>query len=166
MALPQFITALLFALAFARINLSTCQVVKGKLSCLDCTHNYDFSGIMVSVKCDQVKKLAVAIAEDDGSYEAELPSALNCHATVLGGPTQIYVSRKNMVSTIVKGSESTSYTTSTPLSFFTSCPQTSKCEAGKKFGSSKTVDLPLPPEWGLAPSSYYINPFVPIIGIP
>ncbi|RZB76524.1 hypothetical protein D0Y65_034816, partial [Glycine soja] len=34
-----------------------------------------------------------------------------------------------------------------------------------KFGSSKSFDLPLPREWGLAPSSFYV-PFFPIIGIP
>ncbi|KAJ7948012.1 putative Pollen Ole e 1 allergen and extensin family protein [Quillaja saponaria] len=176
MAFLHVITALLFALALARIDLSTCQVVKGNLTCLDCTHNFDFSGIRVSVKCDQVKKLAVAITEDDGSFKVELPSkntsnstALNCLATILGGPTQIFVSRKEMVSAVVKSSDSTttitSYTTSKPLSFSTSCPPNTKCEAVNKYGSSNTINVPLPPEWGLAPSSFYI-PFFPIIGIP
>ena len=49
------------------------------------------------------------------------------------------------------------------------CPSTieaAKCKPIKnKFGSSKAIDLSLPPEWGLAPSRYYI-PFIPIIGIP
>ena len=129
------------------------------------------------MKCDRVKKLATAITEDDGSFEVELPSdstpksspPLNCHAKLLGGPTQLYASKKNTVSKIITTHAPNIYTISTPLSFSKSCPSTieaAKCKPIKnKFGSSKTFDLPLPPEWGLAPSSYYI-PFFPIIGIP
>lgn len=135
------------------------------------------TGIKVLVKCDGVKKLAMANTEYDGSFEVELPSGTsksspqNCHAKLLGGPIQVYATRKNVISKIIKSSddhETNSYTISTPLSFSTSCPTTdhAKCKAMNKFGSSKTVDLPLPREWGLAPSSYYI-PYIPIvIGIP
>jgi hypothetical protein len=136
------------------------------------------AGIKVLVKCDGVKKLAMADTEYDGSFEVELPSGasktspLNCHAKLLGGPTQLYATRKNMITKIIKSSDdekTNSYTISTPLSFSTSCPTAddAKCRAMmNKFGSSKNVDLPLPREWGLAPSSYYI-PFIPIIiGIP
>ncbi|KAK4607844.1 hypothetical protein RGQ29_001597 [Quercus rubra] len=177
MALPKLITALLFVLAFAKIEFSTCYVVKGKASCHDCSHNDVFSGIKVLVKCDRVKKLATAITEDDGSFEVELPSdstpksspPLNCQAKLLGGPTQLYASKKNTVSKIITTHAPNIYTISTPLSFSKSCPSTieaAKCKPIKnKFGSSKTFDLPLPPQWGLAPSSYYI-PFFPIIGIP
>ena len=45
MALPTLITALLFVLAFAKIEFSTCYVVKGKASCHDCSHNDVFSGL-------------------------------------------------------------------------------------------------------------------------
>ncbi|KAK7853365.1 hypothetical protein CFP56_036128 [Quercus suber] len=45
MALPKLITALLFVLAFAKLEISTCYVVKGKASCLDCSHNDVFSGL-------------------------------------------------------------------------------------------------------------------------
>lgn len=128
------------------------------------------------MKCDGVKKLAMADTEHDGSFEVELPSGtsksspLNCQAKLLGGPVQLYASRKNVISKIIKADqEPNSYTISTPLSFSTSCPAAdhAKCKAAmnKQFGSSKNVDLPLPPEWGLAPSSYYI-PYFPIIGIP
>ncbi|KAB1200810.1 hypothetical protein CJ030_MR0G006219 [Morella rubra] len=182
MAFPKLITAVLFtAVALARIQLSTCHVVKGKVSCLDCKHNDDaFSGIMVLVKCDGVKKLATAATEDDGSFEVELPSggasktsprpSVKCYAKLLGGPAQLYVSRKDAVSKIIETHKPTSsYTISTPLSFSTSCPTTKEFEkwrATNKFASSKNFDLPLPPEWGLAPSSYYI-PYYPIItGIP
>ncbi|XP_059430383.1 uncharacterized protein LOC132163997 [Corylus avellana] len=174
MAFPKLITALLLVLAFARFEPSTCQVVKAKVSCLDCKHNDAFSGIKVGVKCDGVKKLAVADTEYDGSFEVELPSKtspLNCHAKLLGGPIQLYASGKNVITKIIKSNsddeETNSYTISTPLSYSTSCPTAdhAKCRAVNKFGSSKTVDLPLPREWGLAPSSYYV-PFVPIIGIP
>uniref|UniRef100_A0A2N9IRN6 Pollen Ole e 1 allergen and extensin family protein n=1 Tax=Fagus sylvatica TaxID=28930 RepID=A0A2N9IRN6_FAGSY len=165
-----------FILVLARIEISTGHVVKGKISCHDCTHNDVLSGIKVFVKCDRVKKSATAITEDDGSFEAELPSEtpkssspLNCHAMLLGGPTQLYALKENLVSKIIKTHEPNSYTISTPLSFSTSCSSTkesAKCkDIMNKFGSSKTINLPLPPEWGFAPSSFYI-PFFPIIGIP
>ena len=120
------------------------------------------------MKCANVKKLGTATTENDGSFETQLPSdgsrasSLNCLAKLLGGQTQLYAFRKDMVSQIVKGKEPSSYTISTPLSFSESCPTNTKCKA---LGSSETVDLPLPPEWGFAPSSYYV-PFVPIIGVP
>lgn len=122
------------------------------------------------MKCEGVKKLAVANTEDDGSFKVDIPSdhtkaSVNCLAKLLGGSVRLYVSRKNQVSRIIKGNEQNSYTISTPLTFMTSCPKNTNCKAAKPVGSSKTVDLPLPPEWGLAPSSYYV-PFVPIIGIP
>ncbi|XP_022731731.1 uncharacterized protein LOC111286168 [Durio zibethinus] len=177
MALRSVITAVLFfLLALARIQLSTCQVLKARISCLDCNHDYDFSGIKVAVKCGQVKKLATATTEENGSFQVELPSDkskisasdLNCLAKLLGGPNQLYVRKKNVVSKVVKAHELNSYAISTPLAFSTSCPLASKdakCGAPNGIGSSKTVDLPLPPEWGLAPSSFYV-PFFPIIGIP
>ncbi|TKY48657.1 Pollen Ole e 1 allergen/extensin [Spatholobus suberectus] len=172
MAFAQVITVLLFALALARIGPSACQTVEGKVSCTDCTHNYDFSGIKLSVKCEGVKNLAVATTEDNGFFKVDLPSdhtkspSANCFAKLVGGPNHLYASKKNQVSQIVKGKEKSTYTISTPLSFFTSCPQNTECnKAANLFGSSKTFDLPLPPEWGLAPTSYYV-PFFPIIGIP
>jgi len=136
-------------------------------------YTFKFSDIKVSVRCDGVKKLALATTENDGSFKVDLPldhtkpssSVNNCLAKLLGGPVQLYVSRENQVSQIIKGKDQNSYTISTSLSFRTSCPLTTKCKGGKQVGSSKTVDLPLPPEWGLAPSSYYV-PFFPIIGIP
>ncbi|XVE59597.1 hypothetical protein DITRI_Ditri05aG0058600 [Diplodiscus trichospermus] len=176
MALRSLVTALFFLLGLARIQLSTCQVLKGKISCLDCNRGYDFSGIKVLVKCDQVKKLATATTEENGSFKVELPTTdtsktlkpLNCLAKLLGGTNQLYARKKNLVSKVVKAHELNSYTISTPLAFSTSCPLASKdakCGAPNKTGSSKTINLPLPPEWGLAPSSYYV-PFFPIIGIP
>ncbi|KAI4334217.1 hypothetical protein L6164_018933 [Bauhinia variegata] len=172
MAFAQVIAAFLLALALARIDPCTCEAVKGKISCLDCTRDYDFSGIKLSVKCDNIRKLGVAAAEDDGSFKVDLPSdgtssvsPVNCLATILGGPTQLYAYRKRMVSQVDKEQELNSFTISTPLSFFTSCPLNTKCKATNDVGSSKTVDLPLPREWGLAPTSYY-TPFIPIIGIP
>lgn len=129
-----------------------------------------FSDINVSLKCEGVKKLAMTTTKDDGSFKVNLPSdhtktSMNCFATLLGGPIQLYVSKQNQVSQIIKGKEKKDYTISTPLSFMISCPKNTNCKASTAFGSSKTVDFPLPPEWGLAPTSYYI-PFFPIIGIP
>jgi hypothetical protein len=90
------------------------------------------------VKCDGVKKLAMADTEHDGSFEVKLPSGtsksspLNCQAKLLGGPVQLYASRKNVISKIIKADqEPNSYTISTPLSFSTSCPAAdhAKCKA-------------------------------------
>uniref|UniRef100_A0A2P2MXV0 Pollen Ole e 1 allergen and extensin family protein n=1 Tax=Rhizophora mucronata TaxID=61149 RepID=A0A2P2MXV0_RHIMU len=172
----QQVAALLFAVVvLSGVKLSTCQVVKDKVSCLDCHSHYDLSGVKVQVKCDKVQKLATTSTKSDGSFEVELPAAngarspnpMSCLASLRGGPTKLYASRKNMVSKIVKVKDArNSYTTSTALAFFTSCPSWSaKCGNPDDIDSSKTVNLPLPKEWGFAPSSYYV-PFFPIIGIP
>ncbi|XP_020238165.1 uncharacterized protein LOC109817346 [Cajanus cajan] len=131
-----------------------------------------FSGMKVSVKCEGVKKVAVATTEDNGFFKVKLPSdqtnppSSNCFAKLVGGPDQVYASNKDQLSQIVKGNDKNTYTISTPLTFFTSCPQNTECNKDANvFASSKTFDLPLPPEWGLPPSSYYV-PFFPIIGIP
>lgn len=126
--------------------------------------------MMVGVKCDNVKKLATTSTKSDGSFEVELPTTTNsnsspseCLAKIMGGTTQIYATNKNMFSKVVQSNfGSNSYTTSTPLAFSTSSP---KSQRHGNMGESKTVDLPLPKEWGFAPSSYYV-PFFPIIGIP
>ncbi|KAL8148133.1 hypothetical protein AgCh_005470 [Apium graveolens] len=177
MAIHQIMaTILFFILALSCAHLSTCQVFKGSVSCLDCKADFDFSGIKVALECKQAKRLTVTITEKDGSFKTALPTSIlastpsdNCLASILGGPELLYTTRKNMVTGIVKihESDSSSYTNFNPLSFYTSCPLShGKCE-GTSSGieSSKTVDLPLPREWGLAPSSYYV-PFLPIIGIP
>ena len=49
MALPKLITTFLFVLAFAKIEISTCYVVKGKVSCHDCSHNDVFSGLCSTI---------------------------------------------------------------------------------------------------------------------
>ncbi|KAJ0083987.1 hypothetical protein Patl1_30381 [Pistacia atlantica] len=178
MGFRSVLTLLFFALALSiSFQLSTChEALKGKVSCSDCNGNNDLTGFKVMVKCDKVKKVAVATTEVSGSFQVELPwdtkktpKPLNCLAKLLGGPVQLYVSKKNMVSNVAKGKNAKSFRISTPLAFSVSCPATlmkdGKCNAATKFGSSKTVDLPLPREWGLAPSSYYV-PFFPIIGVP
>lgn len=127
------------------------------------------------MKCDKVERLAMLATESDGSFKADLPSSSlpsNCLAKLLGGPKQLYASRKHMISKIVKAQQAhepnSCYTISTPLSFSISCPSKIKCgspDAGT--GAAKTFDLPLPPEWGLAPTSYYVPvPLFPIIGVP
>lgn len=121
------------------------------------------------VKCDKVKKLGMVYTEEDGGFTTELPSdggssSSNCMAKIMGGPQQLYISAENSIVPIANAKET--FTTSRPLSFYKSCPLKGRCEAKDMgFASSKTVDFPLPREWGLAPSSYYI-PFIPIIGIP
>ncbi|XP_050212457.1 uncharacterized protein LOC126664219 [Mercurialis annua] len=165
MAFNSALLLLLLALSLSGLHLSTSQVLQGKLSCLDCSADYDFSGIKVLVKCANVKKLGQGTTTKEGSFEVELPSTSthetpsNCLAKLIGGTTQLYSTTKKMVSKIVKSHDSNSYTISTPLAFYTVRTNL------KGIGESKTVDLPLPKEWGLAPSSYYV-PFFPIIGIP
>ncbi|MED6169203.1 hypothetical protein PIB30_019314 [Stylosanthes scabra] len=171
----QVVTALVFVLVLIKVDPSACQLVKGKVFCNDCTtdQNYDFSGMKVSVKCEGVKKIAMATTQDNGTFKVDLPfdhhnnnSVNKCHAKIIGGPNHIYVSKKNQVSEIVmrKGKD---VKLSSPLSFFKECPQ-QHIEYCNMFASSKTFDFdfPLPPEWGLAPSSYYFPYFFPIIGIP
>ncbi|KAI4385429.1 hypothetical protein MLD38_003456 [Melastoma candidum] len=73
----------------------------------------------------------------------------------------------DMVSKVVKARHRTSpvYVTSTPLVISAACPYSDKSAGCVNLGSSKTIDLPVPREWGLPPTSYY-TPFIPIIGIP
>ncbi|GMH12667.1 hypothetical protein Nepgr_014508 [Nepenthes gracilis] len=179
MAVSQIITAIALAvlMTLARIELSACYVVKASVSCVDCGRHYDLSGIQVLIECDQVKKLSTATTEHDGSFTAELPSSLralrpatDCQARLLGGSEQLYASSKNMASQIIKaGKQTTTYTTATPLTVGKSCSSVGKhAKCGARlpdFASSKTIDLPIPAEFGLPPTSDYIPPF-PIIGIP
>uniref|UniRef100_A0A2C9VYE5 Pollen Ole e 1 allergen and extensin family protein n=1 Tax=Manihot esculenta TaxID=3983 RepID=A0A2C9VYE5_MANES len=148
----RLVTVLFFALALSGVQLSTCHVLKGNLTCLDCSSHYDFSGIKVVVKCANVKKLATSTATSEGSFEVELPiessssTPLNCVAKIEEDGVKDCEKPRRF----------------TPLAFSTTSPPLGKL---KGIDSSKTVDLPLPREWGLAPSSYYV-PFFPIIGIP
>ncbi|GAB2285559.1 hypothetical protein Dimus_020006 [Dionaea muscipula] len=177
---PQQITAALAVVLIAvvsRMEPSACSVVKASVSCVDCGHDYDLSGIRVMIECDEEKKLGIATTNQNGSFEADLPlagkgilvPASNCLARLLGGPGPLYALNENMVSKIIMAQDIIdTYTTSTPLSFIKSC-----CPVGKngKYKSSdaeldsKTVDLPIPSEFGLPPTSYY-TPIIPIIGIP
>lgn len=106
--------------------------------------------------------------EEDGSFETNLPftPTNKCHAKIFGGPKQLFVSRKDINPTVVNSQEdANSYTISNPLKFYTRCPLSNNGKCHDEFGSSKTIDLPIPKEWGLAPTSYYV-PIMPIIGIP
>ncbi|CAI9268358.1 unnamed protein product [Lactuca saligna] len=166
MAMKMQAQMLLFALALSMVEFSICHLLKDSVRCLDCLDDSNLAGIKILVKCNQMDNVVMVTTNDHGAFETQLPSN-NCQAKILGGPKQLYVSRKTMVTNIMKVDETDSYTTSQPLSFYTSCPlsQNHEGKCGTQNDASKTVDLPLPREWGLAPSSYYI-PFMPIIGIP
>ncbi|CAI9105674.1 OLC1v1004652C1 [Oldenlandia corymbosa var. corymbosa] len=170
--------ALFFTLVLLTgIQVSTSHLLKGSVTCLDCNAHDDLSGIKVLIKCSNVRKMVVATTTEEGTFETDLPkdsttktTTPNCLAKILGGPSLLYTSGTKTISRVTKLKEHDEYyTNSQPLNFYTSCPskQEAKCAsmADKEFGSSKTVDVPLPREWGLAPSSYYF-PFIPIIGIP
>ncbi|XP_071742018.1 uncharacterized protein [Rutidosis leptorrhynchoides] len=174
MAAKMIIVRLVLSiLALSMIEFSSCHLLKSSVACLDCLTRSNLAGIKILIKCNQVKNIAMATTNEHGTFERQLPSS-NCQAKILGGPKQLYISKKNMITSIKKVEKTSSYTTSQPLSFYTSCPLSQdndgKCgtqndAVGMNIGSSKTVDIPLPKEWGLAPSSYYV-PFMPIIGIP
>ncbi|CAN4099006.1 unnamed protein product [Withania somnifera] len=164
--------ALITLILASTLQFSSCYVLKGSVTCLDCNQHTDLTGIKVSVKCNKVKTLTMATTEEDGSFKTSLPfdstPTNKCYTKILGGPNQLFVSRKETEPTIVKSQEDdNSYTISNPLKFYTKCPLSNRNDNGKcqEFGSSKTIDLPVPKEWGLAPTSYYA-PFMPIIGIP
>ncbi|KAL1544509.1 hypothetical protein AAHA92_21352 [Salvia divinorum] len=168
---PAFAFLLTFFLALALLK---AQPLQGSVRCLDCPLTSDLSGLQVLVKCDKVKKLAMTYTEEDGGFTTELPTdgtatPSNCMAKIKGGPHQLYISKKDSVVAVASAKEKGGghFTTSTPLTFYKSCPAKGRRCGGKDngFASSKTIDVPLPREWGLAPSSYYV-PFIPIIGIP
>lgn len=127
------------------------------------------------MKCSNVKKTAVANTNEDGTFETELPkdtknspNSLKCLAKILGGPSLLYTSGKKTISRVEKVQGHDYFKNSEPLNFYKSCPAKKHTQCASidlQFGSSKTFDIPLPREWGLAPSSYYL-PFIPIIGIP
>ncbi|KAI4368696.1 hypothetical protein MLD38_017224 [Melastoma candidum] len=169
----SLIVVTVVALTLANLELSSCLSLQGKVTCLDCEKGHHLSGIIILVKCGKVKKPSVGTTSRTGFFHMDLPQdrnvphypPTNCLAQVVGGLTQIYASEKNMVSKLVKAypKRGQVYTTATPLTISTRHPDL----GGTRLGSSKTIDLPLPPEWGLAPTSYYTyTPFIPIIGIP
>ncbi|KAF3552981.1 hypothetical protein F2Q69_00012376 [Brassica cretica] len=154
----------LFLLTAALISPSlvvSVSLVEGKVSCYDCPSDYDYSGIMISVSCSHSKTRFTVSTDKKGEFMSELPSRVksDCEAELQGSFKQLYASKKNIMSKIVK-LEGHKYGLSSKLIFLKSCPRSLR-----SFSSSKTVDLPVPPEWGLAPTSYYL-PFFPIIGIP
>ncbi|KAL8144009.1 hypothetical protein V2J09_017041 [Rumex salicifolius] len=138
------------------------------------TQEYGFeTGISILVKCDQMKKPAMATTNKGGSFEANLPlsssTSSNCRARLFAGPKQLYALNKNIEAKVIRVSDqANTYTTASTMTFATSCSSLAtlgRCPS--PLGSSKTVDLPIPPEYGLPPTSYYLAPlapFIPIIG--
>ncbi|XP_010421032.1 PREDICTED: uncharacterized protein LOC104706531 [Camelina sativa] len=166
-----FAAFFLFTLAvFSNMELSASSLVSGKVSCLDCHHDFDFSGIRVLVKCDGEKKQITAMAASDGSFLTVLPAAykkgsMNCLAKLLGGPEQLYAHKHNLVSELVMSKhDSKVLTTSNPLPFSLSCPKPTEDNVGNMIGDSKTVNFPGAGGFGFPPASFF--PFLPIIGIP
>ncbi|KAG7556085.1 hypothetical protein ISN44_As11g021570 [Arabidopsis suecica] len=161
----------LFALAvFSNFELSASSLVSGKVSCLDCHRDFDFSGIKVLLKCDGEKKQITAMAASDGSFRSALPTAdkkgsINCLAKLLGGPEQLYAHKHNLVSELVKSKHGSKVlTTSNPLAFSLSCPKPTRDDVGSMIGDSKTINFPGAGGFGFPPASFF--PFLPIIGIP
>ncbi|KAJ4910917.1 Pollen Ole e 1 allergen and extensin family protein [Raphanus sativus] len=161
----------LFVLAvFSNFELSASTLVIGKVSCLDCHSDFDFSGVKFLLKCDGEKKPITAMAASDGTFRSVLPTtdkkhSMNCLAKILGGPEQLYAHKHNMVSELVKSKHDTKVLiTSNPLSFSLSCPKPTGDNVGNMIGDSKTVNFPGTGGFGFPPASFF--PFLPIIGIP
>ncbi|KAJ4883646.1 Pollen Ole e 1 allergen and extensin family protein [Raphanus sativus] len=173
MANHQAVLAAFFLFVLAVISnfeLSASSLVRGRVSCLDCHRDFDFSGIKILLKCDGEKKPMTAMAASDGSFQSVLPTAnkkvsMKCLAKILGGPEQLYAHKHNLVSELIKSKhESEVLTTSNPLSFSLSCPKPTGDNVGITIGDSKPVDFPGMGGFGFPPASFF--PFLPIIGIP
>ncbi|KAH9612825.1 hypothetical protein KSS87_015378 [Heliosperma pusillum] len=156
MKFSQIIAVLIIALAFSRLCLSSCSRVKGYVSCTDCHPDYDFSGIKVQVKCDQVKTISEAITNKTGHFEAILPTdssatslastTPNCWAELVGGASQLYFPKQNTMSKLsITLHDNSTFSQTTPLVFATSC--SSKCEykiEQSSNGTSMTVYVIMP----------------------
>ncbi|KAF8098908.1 hypothetical protein N665_0256s0038 [Sinapis alba] len=156
---------------FSNFELSASTLLLGKVSCLDCHRDFDFSGVKVLLKCDDEKKPITTMAASDGSFRSMVPTAdrkrsMNCFAKLLGGPEQLYAHKHNMVSELVLKSKHDTkvLTTSNPLSFSLSCPKPTGDDVGNMIGDLKTVNFPGTGGFGFPPASFF--PFLPIIGIP
>ncbi|KAM0939794.1 hypothetical protein DsansV1_C19g0157181 [Dioscorea sansibarensis] len=188
---------LLLIFFIARANLSTCTtttttttatatpLLKGSVSCLDCTSLQDLSGVKVAVSCSHTGQVISSLTNKKGEFEVKLPSSSSsspkCVATLLGCKVQLCAFRKDMVSKLVKpqGSPSNSFVLTTPLNFFsTSCPSRTvhaptmhqKLDDHDRSSSSSSSpstpdNIPQPYPWGLPPPCYFCH-FLPIIGIP
>ncbi|ESQ42201.1 hypothetical protein EUTSA_v10014830mg [Eutrema salsugineum] len=161
----------LFVLAvFSNFELSASTLVSSKVTCLDCHHDFDFSGVKVLLKCDGEKKTITVMTASDGTFRSVLPTADNkrsmkCLAKLLGGPEQLYAHRHNLVSELVMSKHNSKvFTTSNPLSFSLSCPKPTGDNVEDVIGDSKTVNFPGTGGFGFPPASFF--PFLPIIGIP
>ncbi|CAN8252576.1 unnamed protein product [Cochlearia groenlandica] len=155
--------------AFSSFELSASSFVIGKVSCLDCHRDFDFSGIKVLLKCDGEKKPTTIMTDSDGSFKSVVHAAdenqsKNCLAKLLGGPEQLYAHKHNLVSALVKSKHNSKVlTTSSPLSFSLSCPKPTSDNVENMIGDSK-IEFPGMGGFGFPPMSFF--PFLPIIGIP
>ncbi|ERN07100.1 uncharacterized protein LOC18435316 [Amborella trichopoda] len=181
------LSALVFLLSFSSSHLASAHVVEDQISCLDCT-KHQAHGVGLVIKCDSEKPI-LAVTDRTGSFKAEIttsktsaPLEDTCYASLLGPRNKLCSFKNNQASKFVKSAKyhkdpsSSYYALFTPLSFSSSdCVSMAnrkikpdfKVEDTKQDGSksSKTIDLPVPREWGLAPTSYYFYPIIPI-GIP
>ncbi|KFK44754.1 hypothetical protein AALP_AA1G298500 [Arabis alpina] len=159
-----FLALFLFTVALASCLVDSASLVNGKVSCFDCPNDYDYSGIMISISCSHSKTHFTVSTDKKGEFRSKLPLSIepNCEAELQGSFKQLYASKTNVKAKIVKlTGENNKYGLSSKLIFLKSCPRSLG-----SFASSKTIDFPVPREWGLAPTSYYFPPFLPIIGIP
>ncbi|MCD9560026.1 hypothetical protein HAX54_018453 [Datura stramonium] len=123
MAPYQLLVSLFITLVLTSVhNIGCCYVLKGSVTCVDCDHHSDLSGIKVSVKLQQsLEKVATAVtAEEDGTFETNLHWKLNIFKQLsckFLGTKQMFVSEDIMDTKIVKVQEDNySYTISEPLS--------------------------------------------------
>ncbi|KAH0454021.1 hypothetical protein IEQ34_018345 [Dendrobium chrysotoxum] len=191
MAKRSFLLSLLFAYL---LQFSIGSLLKGSVTCIDCSPSYDLSGVRLAVNCSKEEKLSYALTNAKGQFQISIakPSPLpsDCSVNLLGGKTQLCGFRKSIISKIIainplNTSTNSSYTVRTPLAFFTSCKkiiEEAKVEKGNganyggqaalgednspKTMASQQAELPPPEETYWLPPLIYVIPFFPIIGIP
>ncbi|CAN6439185.1 unnamed protein product [Victoria cruziana] len=148
-------------------------VVTGSVSCPHCTSGDQLQGLGVVVGCGRDGQVGGALTNDSGWFKVNmrrpglLQSAAPCYAMLVSGPRRRCRFKDGHSMARVVDGRLTSPLTFSPASCVGEPSQGLGPASirGAELGDSKTIDLPLPREWGLPPTSYYTFPVIPI-GIP
>lgn len=132
-----------------------------------------FTGLGVVVRCGRDGQVGGALTNDSGWFKVNmrrpglLQSAAPCYAMLVSGPRRRCRFKDGHSMARVVDGRLTSPLTFSPASCVGEPSQGLGPASirGAELGDSKTIDLPLPREWGLPPTSYYTFPVIPI-GIP
>ncbi|KAG0492073.1 hypothetical protein HPP92_005471 [Vanilla planifolia] len=181
---------LLLTLLFSLLQFSMGILLKGSVTCGDCSPSYNLSGVRIAVRCANNRMPYYAVTNAKGQFEVHIssrsspPPPRNCTANLLGGPTQLCAFKKSMASRVVSvnsGGGESSGALQTPLAFFTSCQKMmegsrveksgGKAAAGEQKAPNRGSTSPsgTPPTGGRnylpPPESYGLPPLPPLIYI-